>query len=126
MIREILVLPHSHFDNGYVHPPAAERVLQARWFAEALDLLDREPTARWCSELTTPVLDWLEHAGPETVARARRLVAEGRLGTGALRWNTTPLSDAEELRWLARDAAVIRSRLGDPCRTAMQHDVNGI
>jgi hypothetical protein len=126
MIKKILVLHHSHYDFGYVHPPVVERELQVRFFRRALTLLESDPGQFWCSELTRPVLDWLQVAGPAEIAKARQFVAEGRLGTGALLWHSTPLSDLEGLRHLTEGAPVVREALGDPCRVAFQHDVNGI
>jgi hypothetical protein len=64
MIKKILILHHSHYDFGYVHPPVAERELQIRFFRRALTLLESDPGQFWCSELTRPVLDWLKVAAP--------------------------------------------------------------
>jgi hypothetical protein len=36
-IAEILVLPHSHFDHGFVHPASAERILQVRFWKRAIE-----------------------------------------------------------------------------------------
>jgi len=77
-IGEILVLPHSHYDNGFLHPPATEQILQVRYWREALALVEGTPGQTWCSELTRPVLDWLELAAPRELELARRLVAEGK------------------------------------------------
>jgi alpha-mannosidase len=125
-ISEILYLHHSHYDNGFVHPAPVQRELQIRFWRQALALVERTPELCWASELTRPVIDWLEDAGPAEIALARRLIASGRVGCGALAWNTTPLSDAEDFRRLTAGATTLRQRLDDPCRVAFQHDVNGI
>ena len=103
MIREILVMHHSHTDNGFTHPQPVWLELSRRYIDEALDLCEEtagwpeEARLRWTCENTLPVMHWLEHAPANQVERFRQLAAAGQISVAALPCNLTLLPDLEQL-----------------------------
>jgi len=131
-LKEILVLHHSHLDVGYTHSQPIIWELQREYIDQALDLLDEtadwpEPLQpKWTCEVTSPVLKWLETANASDEARFRRMVQGGRLAIGAMRYNITALSGADQLARQLAPVADLRERFGARINTALQHDVTGV
>jgi hypothetical protein len=132
-LREILVLHHSHFDLGYTHSQPVAWELHREYIDQALDLLDATAgwpddgsRPKWTCEVSEPVRRWLATAAAADVARFRGHVQAGRLSIGALRFNLTPLMDADQLRRQLAPVAELRQALGAPIRAAHQHDVTGV
>jgi hypothetical protein len=125
-IEEILLLHHSHYDRGYMHPPEVEDALQVDYLRHALDWCDRWPEGKWTAEVTRPVSLFLREAGGDELSRLRSLCASGRFGIGAMQFHPEPLLDAEQLAELAGHASAVRAATGAPVRCAFLHDVNGL
>ena len=132
VIKEILLLHHSHFDYGYTHPQPAVAILAARAIDEALDLADRTASAPpgerfcWTCETTATLAFWLERASPERRAQLRRVAARGQISCGALEFHGTPLLGEHEYRSQLAKVPRLREKFGLACRVAVQNDVNGI
>jgi alpha-mannosidase len=132
MVKEVLVLHHSHLDVGYTHSQPVVGELQREYIDLALDMLDatsawpEQSRPRWTCEVTAPVLQWLETATEADTARFTRSVQDGRLGIGALLYNMTSLNSADQLSRQLAPVASLRRRLGAAITTAVQHDVNGV
>ena len=131
-IEEILVIHHSHLDLGYTHSQPVVGQLHVEFIRQALDLLDatedepEDSAPKWTCEVVWPVLDWLERASEEEIARFRKHHARGRLEVCALPFGMAPLLSGELLPELLKPLEVLRDRLGIVPRTALQHDINGM
>ncbi|MEX2607299.1 MAG: hypothetical protein WD708_08140 [Kiritimatiellia bacterium] len=130
MIEEILLLQHSHYDRGYMHPPEIEDALQADYLREAIVCCESFPEFKWTSEVTNPVRCFLEECAArgeeDWVERLAALTAAGRICIGATAFHPAPLCDRRELAELVSLAPALRQRLGSPIRCAFQHDINGL
>jgi alpha-mannosidase len=130
MIRQILLVPHTHHDVGYTNSPRIVDRLHTRIVGEVLRLCDAhgEPGPdqfRWTFEVARPVLRFLTEADAPAVARLRRLVDEGRISVTGGYLNMTQLpADAEF--GISYDALEPVRAAGIPVRTLQQGDVNGI
>lgn len=131
-IKEILVLHHSHLDVGYTHSQPILWEMQREYIDQALDLLEETvewpegSRPKWTCEVTSPVLKWLETATADDERRFRRMVEQGRLGIGAMRYNVTALAGAGQLARQLAPVADLRRRFGARITTAIQHDVTGV
>ena len=131
-IKEILVLHHSHLDVGYTHSQPILWEMQREYLDQALDFLDQTADfpgpslPRWTCEVTAPLLRWLETATPAQVENFTCHLANGRIGISAMQYNTTPLSNAEQLIRQLAPIHGLRERFGADIRTLNQHDVNGL
>ena len=131
MIKEILLVHHSHTDIGYTHPQPVVLELQRRFIDTALDYL--EETAdwplgsrlTWTCEVTGVTLDWWRQASEEQQQRFLAAAARGQLEVAALQWNMTPLMDHQMLLDGLAPIEFFRS-LGLTVRAAMNSDVNGL
>lgn len=132
-VKEVLILHHSHVDIGYTHPQSMYWELQKGYLDAALDMLDRTEAwpddlsrPRWTAEATAPVLQWLQTAPPQDVARLKKHIRSGRLGISGFQYNTTPLCSAESLARQLYALVDLRRELGADIRTVNQHDVTGL
>jgi alpha-mannosidase len=130
MIKEILLLQHSHYDRGYMHHPEVEDALQADYLRQVIDYCARNPEAKWTAEVSRPVIYLLDECARrgehQTIRALSALAAQGRLGVGALATHIAPLADRRELEELAADSVRVRRELGAPVRVAFLHDINGL
>jgi hypothetical protein len=132
MIKELLVLHHSHIDIGYTHPQPVVWELHRRSIDEAIALCEAtadwpEPCRmKWTCEVTSVMLHWLKSASPEQLERLRRLVQHGQFSLGAMWAHWTALVPEDLLIESLQPVRQLRELLGAPCGIAMQTDVNGI
>lgn len=132
MVREILVLHHSHLDVGYTHSQPIVWEMQREFIDQALDMLagtkdwPLSSQPKWTCEVTEPLLRWADRAGENDLARFRSFLEEGRIGIWAMQYNTSALCSAEVLGRQLSPLLGLRSRFGAKIRTAIQHDVNGV
>jgi hypothetical protein len=131
-IEEILLLHHSHLDVGYTHSQPVLWELQNEFITQAIDWLEDTESVpegarpKWTCEVTEPVLRWFRRASETDTLRFKRLHEQGRLGLGAMRWNTSALVDRAGLHRLLDGKAELEQVLGVPIRVAAQHDVDGV
>ncbi len=132
MIREILLLHHTHTDIGYTHDQPIVWELNRQYLDDALDEIERtqdwDPASRpiWTCEVTQTLRHWLSTATPRDLERLRQAAAAGRLSGCAMPYNFTPMpGTAEFLRALAA-LPELRQSLGLPFTVALNHDINGL
>jgi hypothetical protein len=131
-IEEILLLHHSHLDVGYTHSQPILWELQNEFITQAIDWLEDTESMpegarpKWTCEVTEPVLRWFRRASPTDIRRFTLLYRQGRIGLGAMRWNTAALVDRAGLNRLLDGKAELEQLLGAPIRVAAQHDVDGV
>ena len=131
MIKEILLVHHSHTDIGYTHPQPVVMELQRRFIDTALDYLDLTAEwplgsrLTWTCEVTGVTLDWWQQAPEKQQQRFLAAAARGQLEVAALQWNMTPLMDHQMLLDGLSPIKFFRS-LGLTVRAAMNSDVNGL
>lgn len=131
MIRELLLIHHSHTDIGYTHPQPIVFELHDRFIEKALDLADatagerEDARFRWTCEITGPTRSWWERASNSERDRFLAAIWRGQFEVAALQWHLTPLAD---VRMLVRSLENVRffRDLGVPIRSAMNTDVNGV
>jgi len=131
MIRDILLLHHSHTDVGYTHPQPVVLELHRRYIDQALDLAERtadwpeNSRFKWTCEVTGTALDWWRSADDHQRRRFLNATQAGQLEVAGLNWNATPLMDHQMLLGMLESVKFFRS-LGVPVRYAMSSDVNGL
>ncbi len=132
VIKEILLLHHSHLDVGYTHSQPILWELQQEYIDQVLDWLEKTEgltdgaRPKWTCEATEPVRQWLAQALSADVARFSKHCRSGRLGLSALRWHTTALANRAGLERLLEGKSELEAVVGSKISTACQHDVNGI
>ena len=132
MIREILLLHHTHTDIGYTHDQPIVWELNRQYLDDALDEIERtqdwDAASRpiWTCEVTQTLRHWLRSAPPRDLERFRQAVAAGRMSGCAMPYNFTPMpGTAEFLRALAA-LPELRQTLGLKFNVALNHDINGL
>lgn len=131
-IKEILLLHHSHLDVGYTHTQKIVLELQREYVDLALKLLDdtkdypEYARPKWTVEVTAEITNWLNTASSSNIEKLKKYVKENRVGFSGLKYNTTPLANAEGLARQLYDIKLINEELGGNIKTVNQHDVNGI
>ena len=132
MIKEILCLAHSHYDNGYTHPQNMLNELQADYIDDAIDLClatedyPEETKFRWTCEAVYPVLNWWKTASDERKALLRRLISERRISVCAFPFHFTPNANARQIAgWLSK-LDELRELTGAEIAASISHDVNGV
>jgi alpha-mannosidase len=131
-VEQILLLHHSHFDVGYTHSQPVVWELQREFIDQALDWLEQTSALpdgtrpKWTCEASEPLRRWLETASSSQRDRFRRLLHDGRIGVGALRWHASAGSNRDGLRRLLDGKAELELELGTQLRVACQHDVTGV
>lgn len=130
VIRQILLVGHTHHDVGYTNSPRIVDGQHRRIVAEVLRLCEADPTPgpaqfRWTFEVERPVLRLLAGASPAEVARLRRFAVEGRVAVTGGYLNMTQLPSDAELGTAYDMVEVVRAA-GLPVRTEQHGDVNGI
>ncbi|RYG23031.1 hypothetical protein EON82_15275, partial [bacterium] len=131
MIRELLLVHHTHTDIGYTHPQPVVFELHDRFIEQALDLADatrderEDARFRWTCEVTGITRSWWDRATNDDRDRFLAAVQRGQFEVAAMEWHLTPLAD---LRMLVRSLQNVRffRELGIPVRSAMNTDVNGV
>lgn len=132
MIREILILHHTHTDIGYTHNQPTVWELNRQFIEEMLDEIDRtqdwEPSSRpiWTCEVTETLRYWLRSTRPANMERFKRAVVAGRMSSGAMPYNFTPMVGVPELIRALAALPELRSSLGLKLNVALNHDVNGL
>lgn len=131
MIKEILLVHHSHTDIGYTHPQPVVLELHQRFIDQALDFADQTADwdelsrFKWTCEVAAITLEWWQDASKEQRNRFIKAVQRGQFEVAGFAWNMTPLMDHQMMLDLLKPATVFRS-LGIPVTAAMNSDVNGL
>lgn len=129
MIKEILLLAHSHTDRGYMHDPHITLPLHAGYLDQALSMAEAEPSEapwRWTVETSAVAQYWWQEADENQRERLRQTVASGLIDVGAMAWHTTPLAGVTEWQRMLAPIQELRETVGVSGQVALQFDVNGI
>lgn len=131
MIREVLLVHHSHTDIGYTHPQPVIFELHRRFIDQALNCAEategwpEDCRFKWTCEVTGVTMDWWQKASDADRGRFQAAISRGQLEVAGLEWNITPLADERTLLRLLEPIKFFRS-LGIPVTAAMNSDVNGM
>ncbi|HEX6443611.1 MAG TPA: hypothetical protein VF053_00870 [Streptosporangiales bacterium] len=130
MIRQVLLVPHTHHYVGYTNSPRIVDDLHSRIVDEVLRLCARHDRPgpdrfRWTFEVARPVLRFLDRASTTDAGRLRRLVRAERISVTGGYLNMTQLPSAAELD-AGYDALAALRDAGLPVRTQQHGDVNGL
>lgn len=131
MIRDILLLHHSHTDVGYTHYPDTVFARNREFIRRALALAERyaggQPGEqfKWTCETTIMVQDFLRHATPDEIDRLQALHRLDLISFAGMYCNVTPLYSAEMLSRTFYAAGSLRRDYGFDVRYALNCDVNG-
>ncbi len=131
MIREILLVHHSHTDIAYTHPQAVVFEQHHRFIEAALDLADEtaadsdDSRFRLTCEVTGTTRAWWDQASSRDRDRFIAAVGRGQMEVAGMQWHMTPLAD---LRMHIKGLDNLRffRDLGISIRSAMNTDVNGV
>lgn len=132
MIKEILILHHSHFDYGYTHTQPVLKELQIDHIENAIKLCDdtanweSESRPSWTCEVTMPVMWALDSLNDEQLDKLGRYVSEGRINFAAMSHNPTATLNLREGVKMLEAAEELRKRFSAPLSSVVLHDVNGI
>ncbi len=131
MIREILLLHHSHTDIGYTNYQANVFALQRDYIRRAMILAERYAAGqpgeqfKWTCETTIIVADFLKHATTREIERLQALHQQGLIGFGGMYCNVSPLYSTDMLARTLSVVGQLRRDYGFDIRYALNCDVNG-
>jgi alpha-mannosidase len=132
MLREILVIHHTHTDIGYTHDQPIVWELNRQFIDEMLEEIDRtedwDAGSRpiWTCEVTETLRHWLRTAGSAQIDRFKRAVCAGRMSAGAMPYNLTPMVGVPEFIRALAQLPELRRTLGLKFNVAINHDINGL
>jgi len=132
MMREILVIHHTHTDIGYTHDQPIVWELNRQFIDDMLDEIDRtqdwDPISQpiWTCEVTETLRHWLRTAGLTQIDRFKRAVAACRMSSGAMPYNFTPMVGVAEFIRALAPLPELRLLLGLKFNIALNHDINGL
>jgi len=132
MMREILVIHHTHTDIGYTHDQPIVWELNRQFIDDMLEEIDRtqdwDASSRpvWTCEVTDTQRYWLRTAGLPQIDRFKRAVGAGRMSGGAMPYNLTPMVGVPEFIRALAQLPELRKTLGLKFNVAINHDINGL
>jgi hypothetical protein len=132
MLRELLILNHSHTDVGYTHEQPIVWELHRQFIDDALEQIDRtadwdaDSRPIWTCEVTEMLRHWKKRATPQQIARFDAAVAAGRMGAAAMAWNWTPMVGVRQFLHSMESLPELRRTHGLSLDVAINHDVNGL
>jgi alpha-mannosidase len=115
---------HAHLDTAWLWPIRETRRKAVRTFANAVDLLTKNPDAVYCHSQAQHYA-WVEEDAPDIFARVTELVREGRWEVIGGMWVETDLnlpSGESLLRQLAQGQRAFREWFGITCSGAFLPD----
>ncbi|MEY4031980.1 MAG: Mannosylglycerate hydrolase [Actinomycetota bacterium] len=122
--HRIVATGHAHLDTAWLWPIRETRRKALRTFANAVNLLDRNPDAVYCHSQAQHYA-WVAQDAPELFARITQLVAEGRWEPVGGMWVETDLNlpDGESLlRQMVQGQRAFRGWFGLTCNGAFLPD----
>ena len=115
---------HAHLDTAWLWPIRETRRKAVRTFANAVDLLTKNPDAVYCHSQAQHYA-WVAEDAPDIFARVKELVKEGRWEVIGGMWVETDLnlpSGESLLRQLAQGQRAFREWFGVTCSGAFLPD----
>jgi len=132
MLRELLILNHSHTDVGYTHEQPIVWELHRQFIDDALEQIDRtadwdaDSRPIWTCEVTEMLRHWKKRASPQQLERFDRAVAAGRMSAAAMAWNWSPMVGVRQFLHSLEGLPELRRAHRLPFEVAINHDVNGL
>ena len=132
MLKEILLLNHTHTDIGYTHDQPTVWELNRQFIDDALDEIERtadwdvDSRPIWTCEVTGMLEYWKRTTAPRNVERFNAAVAAGRMSACAMAWNFTPMLGVRQFLHSLAPLPELRREHGLPLDVALNHDVNGL
>ena len=122
--HRITATGHAHLDTAWLWPLRETRRKALRTFANAVDLLERNPDFVFCHSQAQHYA-WVEQDAPELFAKVKELVAAGRWEPVGGMWVETDLNlpDGESLlRQMVQGQRAFRGWFGTTCNGAFLPD----
>src|SRR5579859_362138 len=132
MLREILLLHHTHTDIGYTHAQPTVWELNRQFIDDFLDEIDRtqdwdaDSRPIWTCEVTETLRYWQRTAAPSQIVRFQRAVGAGRMSGCAMPYNFTPMVGVAEFIRALAPLPELRRTLSLKFNVALNHDINGL
>ncbi len=131
MIKDILLLHHSHTDIGYTNYQSTVFALQREHIRNAIYLAERyadNPSGeqfKWTCEVTVMVEDFLKSATPQEIDRLQAVHKQGLIDFGGMYTNLSALYTADMLARSFHYVETLRQDYGFDIRYALNCDING-
>ena len=131
MIKEILLLHHTHTDIGYTSPQPVIFEIHKRFIEQAIDLAEQEQynkklnQFKWTCEVTGMTLDWWRNTTNQYRKKFLKLHYKGLIDVAGVKWHMTPLMDHQMLIDNLEPLNILRKE-GMRINYAMDCDVNGV
>lgn len=126
-IQTIYVIPSSHWDLGFLRPPAAEEDVIKPHLDAVIAACEADPQFRWTIESGWQLEAWLERTNdPAQIRRMGELLRSGQIELSAAYGSMhTAFMGSEELNRLVSAESQITKRFGIHPDIAMMNDVPG-
>tara|TARA_B100001964_G_C14242276_1_gene605620 strand:+ start:176 stop:2824 length:2649 start_codon:yes stop_codon:yes gene_type:complete len=131
MIKEILLLHHSHTDIGYTSPQPVIFELHKRYIEQAIELAEKHASNKnncqfkWTCEVTGMTIDWWKNTTPRYRKRFLKLHHQGLIDVAGCKWHMTPLMDHQMIIENLEPIKFLRNE-GMKINYAMDCDINGV
>ena len=131
MIKEILLLHHTHTDIGYTSPQPVIFEIHKRFIEQAIDLVEQEQynkklnQFKWTCEVTGITLDWWKNTSNQYRNKFLKLHNKGLIDVAGVKWHMTPLMDHQMLIDNLEPLKILRKE-GIKINYAMDCDINGV
>ena len=131
MIKEILLLHHTHTDIGYTSPQPVIFELHKRYIERAIDLVEANSKNnitsqfKWNCEVTGITLDWWQNTTNLYRDKFLKYHKKGLIDVAGVKWHMTPLMDHQMLIDNLEPLKILRKE-GMKINYAMDCDINGV
>ncbi len=131
MVKEILLLHHTHTDIGYTSPQPVIFELHKRYIEKAIELVEinsknkKTSQFKWNCEVTGITLDWWKNTTNFYRDRFLKFHKKGLIDVAGIKWHMTPLMDHQMLIDNLEPLKILRKE-GMKINYAMDCDINGV
>ena len=131
MVKEILLLHHTHTDIGYTSPQPVIFELHKRYIEKAIDLVEKNSKNpitskfKWNCEVTGITLDWWQNTTNSYRDKFLKFHKRGLIDVAGVKWHMTPLMDHQMLIDNLEPLKILRKE-GMKINYAMDCDINGV
>lgn len=131
MIKEILLLHHTHTDIGYTSPQPVIFEIHKRFIEQAIDIVEKNQNNKninqfkWNCEVTGITLDWWKNTNNKYRDKFLKFHKKGLIDVAGVKWHMTPLMDHQMLIDNIEPLKILRKE-GMTINYAMDCDINGV
>ena len=131
MIKEILLLHHTHTDIGYTSPQPVIFEIHKRFIEQAIDIVEKNQDNKkinqfkWNCEVTGITLDWWQNTTNLYRDKFLKFHKKGLIDVAGVKWHMTPLMDHQMLIDNLEPLKILRKE-GMKINYAMDCDINGV